>query len=544
LIIDRPYHLTYEVRDEQNGGLRIVPASELHADTIAEEDAAADGANGDIIIDDDGVEYVVGGEDGHLIMRSNRETVDSAATQTLTHDEIEALKRDSTDAGRALIDKLMASHTAIDKKTAYSLAKYKLLKTKKYLRQFTVLPLDVAILTRYLIEDKDPGKILDIRDELIGLIGCWANVHFMDSSPTPSGRWLMVDETGGLLVAAMAERMGILYQDESEQQAEKSETEKHQLKEDTEPALPTNNTITLIHTNTEPNLSLLKYFHYTPTSSTPNRNHPLTTHLKPISWLQLISPTSDPTYSQPPPEPSADALASWKSGKRGNYYRKKRRYLRCRSIVDETQAGGFDGLIVASNMDPEGILKSCVPLLRGGAQVVVYSPTIEPLAQLADFYSMSRRTAWITNPPAELLSLEEGGQGADPIKWQGNEGFPLNPTLLLNVGVQTSRVRKWQVLPGRTHPMMTSRGGAEGFLFTATRAVPLGGRVSARGKYGMKKRKVEVEGVVGVVVESGTDSAAPDVASKTVEGEGDWAAVETGDGGKGEAFVEEDLIAL
>jgi len=39
---------------------------------------------------------------------------------------------------------------------------------------------------------------------------------------------------------------------------------------------------------------------------------------------------------------------------------------------------------------------------------------------------------------------------------------------------------------------MTGRGGAEGYLFTATRVLPAEGKVEARGKY--KRRKVEQDG--------------------------------------------------
>ena len=81
-------------------------------------------------------------------------------------------------------------------------------------------------------------------------------------------------------------------------------------------------------------------------------------------------------------------------------------------------------------------------------------------------------------------------------KWTGNEDFPLNPTLVIGAGVQTSRIRDWQVLPGRTHPMMTSRGGAEGYIFTGTRVVPAEGRVEARGKY--KRRKMDDEPKMGL----------------------------------------------
>jgi tRNA (adenine58-N1)-methyltransferase non-catalytic subunit len=533
LVLGRPYNLTYELLDKQqgesHGGLRIVPASEIHADTIAEEEAVANASPDDIAIGGDGVDFDLVGENGELMMRSNRDTVDDSARQTLSMEEIEALKRDSTDAGKDLIAKLISSHTALDQKTAFSLAKYKLLKTKKYLRRFTILPLDVSLLTQWLIEDKDPGRIMEMREEMLALAGCWGNVHFNgDAHPeldpaTLDGRYLVIDEVGGLLVAAMAERMGILNLQEDEEESPESNASEdavpkaqsngqkyfspRQPTNDIEAGFASTNTITLIHSNAQPNLSLLKYFSFIPDAPSTVPAHPLSAHLKTISWLQLLSPEDDSTYSMPPPNATPEQITSWKSGKRGTYYRKRRRYARVKAIVDETHAGGFDGLIVASYMDPTSIMKACIPLLRGGAQVAIYSPTVEPLAQLADLYSMSRRTAFITSPPEELRESEAsaGSEKAkvDPITWQGNEDFPLNPTLLLGVTVHTSKVRKWQVLPGRTHPLMTGRGGAEGYLFTAVRVIPAEGKVAARGKFSTKKRKVESGGV-----EVKSDSAA------------------------------------
>ena len=152
-----------------------------------------------------------------------------------------------------------------------------------------------------------------------------------------------------------------------------------------------------------------------------------------------------------------------KSGKRGTYYRKLRRYKRTKYIVDSTLAGNFDGLAIASSMSPESILRHTIPLLRGGAPIVIYSPTIEPLVTLSDLYSTSRRTAFIQSPPTSFSSLTSEEEKA---RWAGDEDFPLNPTLVLNASVQSARVREWQVLPGRTHPLMTGRGGAEGYLFT------------------------------------------------------------------------------
>jgi tRNA (adenine-N(1)-)-methyltransferase non-catalytic subunit len=326
----------------------------------------------------------------------------------------------------------------------------------------------------------------------------------------------MVDDTGGLVIASMADRMGILYPEEGEQDEEprangsanllsstgeepeqntNGQDRKADLEEDDEPIPPKHaerpsdsritpmsaktNTITLIHANAQPNLSLLKYFSFD--SNNPNHSHPLFTHLKTLSWLQLLSPNEDTGYTEPERIPE-ESLKTFKSGKRGNYYRKRRRWERVKAVVDETRAGGFDGLIVASSMDPTTILQHTIPLLRGAAQVVVYSPYIEPVAELADLHSSARRSAFISNPP---------DQHDLP-----NEDFPLNPTLLLGTMVQTVRMRPWQCLPGRTHPIMTGQGGAEGYLFTGTKVLPVEGKIEARGKF--KRRKVvEDEGELG-----------------------------------------------
>ena len=115
--------------------------------------------------------------------------------------------------------------------------------------------------------------------------------------------------------------------------------------------------------------------------------------------------------------------------------------------------------------------------------MAIFSPSIEPLTQLADCFSIARRAAWIQSPPAGT----EGKSVTELDTWECSVEYPINPTLVLGASVQTSRARRWQVLPGRTHPMMTARGGAEGYVFTGWRALPAEGRISARGKF-QKKR--------------------------------------------------------
>ncbi|KAI5920359.1 Gcd10p family-domain-containing protein [Camillea tinctor] len=583
LIIHRPYHLTYELQDkkppETFNRLRIVPAAELYSDILSSSDSsnspdeatpAPDGDDADIPLPT-GVEYtLVDPESGAVVATTDRAELNAEARQTLTMEEIEELKKDATDAGKDLIAKLMLSHTAIDQKTEYSLAKYKLLKTRKYIRRFSVLPLDVAQLDYWLLEDKDPAKILDMREEMVALLGCWANVHFggedhcdsespneegIESVPNPKqtpGRWLVVDDTGGLLVAAMAERMGILYPVKSKHLLEGPQrprspkarrreppvqpimtttTDSHvpthpahqpivaEDNPDVEPESQENdlskprspqasrkplgeakqrsndlqipyahaNTLTVIHPNSQPNLSFLRYYDFDITNPTHTPTHPLTRHLMTLSWLQLLEPQLDSTYSSEAPNATPEELRSWKANRRGTYHRKRRRWARTHHVIDSARGGGFSGLVVSSTMDPISVMRHCVPLLAGGAPIAIYSQAIEPLTALADCYSIARRGAWVASPPGELAgcSLEEQEH------WAGNDEFPLNPALVLGASIQTSRVRRWQVLPGRTHPLMTSKGGAEGYVFTGWRVKPAEGKVEARGKKRSKKRKVE-----------------------------------------------------
>ncbi|KAI9370511.1 eukaryotic translation initiation factor 3, gamma subunit [Aspergillus egyptiacus] len=502
-IIGRPFYVTYEILetagDPQSTRLRIVPATELHAESL--------------ITEGEGDDDVDANEEG-LPLRTNQNIVDDASTQKLTLEEIEALKRESTGAGRDIIAKILESHSAIDQKTAFSLAKYTLRKQRKYMKRFTAFPMDVSALTNYMLENKDSAtKSMELRDELIGMIGCWGNVHhggdasLQEVLSKPNGRYLVVDETGGLVVAAMAERMGLLqpdekFEDEEEQPSEQKPTSDDMNPETTskQPAQPQRtsrpaqmsakgNTITVIHANKQPNTSLLKYFGFD--SNTPEESHPLFTHLKTISWLQLLDPEGDPIYAEEPTVIPDSELSDLKSNKRGAYHRKRNRWMRVRSVVNEVRAGGYDGLIVASLMDLDSVLKHTVPLLAGSSPVVIYSPTIEPLAEVADLYSTARKTAYI-NRKRELeeqkqLTADVGGNVELP---ELDAEFPVNPTLLLAPTLETLRVRPWQVLPGRTHPMMSGRGGAEGYIFHGIRVIPTTRFIQAAGNPSRKKRKL------------------------------------------------------
>ena len=228
------------------------------------------------------------------------------------------------------------------------------------------------------------------------------------------------------------------------------------------------NTITLLHGSYQPNLSILTYFGYdanNPSTKQTQSRHPLNTHLKTLSFLQLLSPNSSSAYHSP--DSPTNEYHEYSNGpiknpanKRSAHNRKLKRHARVASIIDETRAGGFDGLVISSTMHPTNLLHHLVPLLRGGAPVCVYSPHVEPLAELSDAYSAARKAAFL----AERYGVDAGV--ADSIPEVPSKIYPLNPTLLLAPTLQTLRDKEWQCLPGRTHPLMTGKGGSDGYLFT------------------------------------------------------------------------------
>jgi len=526
----------------------MVPASEIHQEAILDNESTAaesrdePGANAST----NGEDEIVVEENGEVKIKNNQLTIDSPSRQSLSAKEIEELKQSGLGSGKEIIAKIMQSHSHLDEKTAFSLSKYILRKRKKYLKRFTILPLDVTALATWVVNEKDASRTMELREEHLGLINCWSNVHCSstfggldDILGEPVGRWLIVDDTGGLIVASLAEKMGLLQPYDEEAEAEEEAEDTKELPEsNTDAAAPqtpaaraayirpdeihqtsTSNTLTLLHPATQPNLSLLANFGYDPSSSSPTtlaqaHAHPLHTHLHTLSFLQLLHPELDTAYTTPPPPLTADDLASMKTSKRSTYHRKRRRYERTRRVVDQARAGGFDGLVIATSTEPIGILDRTVPLLKGGAQVVVYSPYVEPLVEIVDAYSSARKGAFMsaiatasttirtTGAPlmttqTEDMDMEKSMSDITTALLANKDDFPLDPRLLLAPTLQTARAREWQVLPGRTHPVMTSKGGAEGYVFTGTKVVPVEGRVEARGRF-TKKRKVD--NGAGVVV--------------------------------------------
>jgi len=136
------------------------------------------------------------------------------------------------------------------------------------------------------------------------------------------------------------------------------------------------------------------------------------------------------------------------------------RRLKAYNIVEESRKilfdANFDGLIIASQYQPESILEKLLPYVRGSRPVIVYHSAKEALLETS---------TWMRKCP-DLLAPQ----------------------------ITESWLRKSQVLPGRTHPEM-STWGTGGSLLTATKVIdqPVQAALTKRERIAMEKKNAEAK---------------------------------------------------
>lgn len=262
---------------------------------------------------------------------NNQDLMDDPTAQTLSMQDIEALKKASTDGGREIIDKMVSSHSAFQKKTQFSQEKYIKRKEQKFLRRFTPLAIGTSELVQYYLE-KDSHKVLDITEETLGLILSLANVR-------PGGTYLVVDDMSGLLVAALLERM----------QGE--------------------GLIVVAHESEHPNLDCLRYMNLT--------EEYIEDRVKSINWLEFFEPSEAETFSEKTPE----QLFKMRPHQRRQYYRRKKRHDNFSLVHDLISGGRFDALVVGTELYLPTLVPKLIPSLGGSRPVVLYDPTKEHLTE-------------------------------------------------------------------------------------------------------------------------------------------------------------------
>ncbi|KAG8851242.1 tRNA (adenine(58)-N(1))-methyltransferase non-catalytic subunit trm6 [Tulasnella sp. 330] len=145
-----------------------------------------------------------------------------------------------------------------------------------------------------------------------------------------------------------------------------------------------------------------------------------------VSWLSWAEVEEDYV---PVAEMEADR-AMWNDRQKRKREDRQAKLDQLRARREELWAGEWDGLLVATEYDPFSVVEKLVPYLAGSANIVVHSPYLQVLA---DAHQKMR--------PAPQY---------------------------LGASITEAWLRQYQVLPGRTHPMM-SMSGSGGYLLTATK---------------------------------------------------------------------------
>lgn len=345
----------------------------------------------------------------------NRELLDVANVQKLTVEQIEEMKNKvgGNDIARELIQKMVQNHGSFDKKTSYSQEKYLDRKHKKFLRRFSISYLTSNEMLDYLFYEKEPFKIMNLSIEMLGLMMSMGNVM-------PGGNYLVVDETGGLIVYAMLERMG------------------------------GRGSITLLHENDQPSMHLLNKTRFSKEMSlTP------TSMVQCINVLQFLEPESE----KPDVEDfSEEEYAKLEEPMKTQYDRKLNRAKILQNVLNRVLDKSFESLIYVSTLNPATFVPQILPRLRGSSPLVIYNMYKESLVEL-------------------------------------NHQFLRQKSILLP-NIHHSVVRRYQTIPGKIHPLMTSRCDG-GYILTGILVFPIE-NVVAVGR-GSKKRKLNNKNAAEIV---------------------------------------------
>ncbi|KIO22383.1 hypothetical protein M407DRAFT_216590 [Tulasnella calospora MUT 4182] len=223
---------------------------------------------------------------------------------------------------------------------------------------------------------KDPQRIRGIRADSLGQMMSFANIH-------PGARVLVVDDTGGLLVAAVLERLG-------------GEGRLLTITDSESP--PTYHVVEQLNLNTTEADGTMTYLNWAEIEE---------------EWapVETYEPEEYRTHSQ--------KARSEKRHARAEDLRKRR---------DEFWAGEWNALVVASEYEPFSIIERVEPYLAGSGSIVVHSPYLQTLT---DVHQKLRAKPQFLGP-----------------------------------AVTEAWLRQYQVLPGRTHPMM-NMSGSGGYLLSA-----------------------------------------------------------------------------
>ena len=357
-------------------------------------------------------------EDDH---RSNKSIVDNKdhSAQGLSHDDIAKLKREGV-GGDALVAKLCENSSTFSEKTAFAQEKYVKKKMLKHLTKVKARqPTARAVCEAYFY--KQPAVTNYMRYDALGMLLLFGNVG-ANAQP------LIVESCGGLVVSAAAERVGLE---------------------------GSSGRVCAGHTGVNCNsLDISKLMNLTDAARGCVVTAPLTELLAAREqWNNGVDVDADALISETKIFEAKQVAFEHKKQKmeeegvhkpdaalnreRADGWRNKRIQAASPAVVADLtrKSEGFSSLVLASPaLDPITALTKILPLLAPSAPFVVWFPASQPLAEALDTLRQKRM--------AVNLTLHE--------PW----------------------LRKHQVLPGRTHPTMTTGAGAGGYILSGNWTPP------------------------------------------------------------------------
>ncbi|KAF8578320.1 Gcd10p-domain-containing protein [Ramaria rubella] len=339
-LLGQPYGFTYEIVNKE---LKIVAAKPI-------EDVEDTNATNELI------------NDGQFV-------------QPLTTLEIESLKQSGVRV-EDIIKAQIEQHANYALKTEYSKDKYRKRKEAKYSKSFTTLEPTLWHVAEYWFA-KDPTRIREVRPDALAQMLTLANIH-------PGGRYLVVDDGGGILVAGVLERLG-----------------------------GQGRLLVINNAESPPVFYVLSHMNFPPSYTEDV--------MRSINWAYM-----DDAWEPVVPVDAEPEVVNDKQ--RMRMAKRKRTQDKINETREELFRGEWDALLVSSEYEPYSIVEALEPYLAGSSNIVVHSPHIQILANLH------------TKLRAEPQYLA--------------------PNLL------ETWTRQYQVLPGRTHPLMTTSGSA-GFVLHA-----------------------------------------------------------------------------
>ena len=193
-LLGHPYGSRFEINKR---GKKLVTPVEEGVDPYQELiDSAAGGGE-----DGDGSEEKPIGEsrDNRMLVDKNAHSRGKECSQKLGAAEIEELKSGGM-SGREVIKELISNSETFKLKTEFSQAKWLRKKAQKHSPQFSCEPPNAFTLCRAYF-NKEPSKTCYMRDDALARMLTLSNVQ-------PGSRALVVDSMNGMLLGAVAERVG------------------------------------------------------------------------------------------------------------------------------------------------------------------------------------------------------------------------------------------------------------------------------------------------------------------------------------------------